>query len=194
MRAALILSAMLLVAGCQKSTPVGGGGAGNDAAGGANMPIVTTTPAPVITPAPVVNAPAYLAKTAANDLFAMETSRAVLATTGNADLRRFAETVLHAHEQSAQAVALAAKNAQIALPRPVLPSDRQQQLDGLKSTSGHDADRLYRDDQRSNLVEAVAIHKSYAADGDVMPLRQAAAGIAPVMQEMIDALGHIELD
>lgn len=172
----------------------GGGGTGEAPAGDANAPIVLETPAPVVTPAPVIHAPAYLTKASANHLFEIETSRAILKTTAKADMRAYAETVLHDHEEAAQRLQQAAQAAGMTLPPPTLPSDRQAQLHGLQTSSGIAADHLYYDDQRSAQVEALAIHKSYAVDGDNVPLRAAAAQSANIAQRHLAALGRVKRD
>ena len=154
--------------------------------------IVVQTPAPVVTPGPVVNAKAYLAKAGAADLFEIETSQAILKTTTKPDIKAFAQMMIETHEKSRDAVMQAARSAGMAPPPPSLPADRQQQLDGIKAATGEAADKLYLDDQLSIHVEALAIHKSYAADGDNPALRAQAAKIAPMVQQHSDALSRIK--
>jgi len=174
----------LLLAGCSEAPPpsVNNVEESNIANGTMMAPVseANAVPAP--------DTPTYLARAGAGDLFEIESSRAILAKTANADLKKFAQMMIDHHTQSTQTVKKAAADAKLTVAPPKLDPAQQTMLDGIKAGSGPAADQAYLDAQRTAHDQALALHQSYAADGDTPALKAAAVEIAPVVEAHITEL------
>lgn len=144
--------------------------------------------------APATDTPAYLAKASAGDLFEIESSRAIMAKTGNAGIKAFAQMMVEAHGQSTQKVKTAAQAAKLSVGAPALDSAQQDTLATIKSASGVAAEKVYLDAQRKAHDEALALHRAYADGGEVPELKTAAGEIVPVVQHHIDELAKLGTD
>lgn len=133
----------------------------------------------------------YLAKAGAGDLFEIESSRAILAKTGNAEIKKFAQAMIDAHSESTAKLKAAAADAGITVAAPALDADQQSKLDAIKSASDDAATRSYLTDQRAAHAAALALHQGYARDGTVPTLKTAANEIAAVVQQHIDMLAKL---
>lgn len=143
--------------------------------------------------APVTDAKTYLEKAGAGDKFEIDSSRAIIRTTKNAEIENFAKMMISAHTDSTEKVKKAAMAAGIKAPDPVLPPELQQKLDAIKAAKGEDADKLYLEAQREGHQAALALHKSYAAGGDTAQLKVVAANIVPVVRDHIKMLDKMSL-
>jgi putative membrane protein len=133
----------------------------------------------------------YLAKAGAGDLFEIESSRAILKTTEDPQVKTFAQMMIKDHEASTTLLKKTAKAADIAVAAPQLQPAQQQSLDAIKAAKGKDADKIYLDAQRDGHAAALMLHKTYAADGNNEELKAAAAQIVPVVQQHITMLDKI---
>lgn len=158
----------------------------NSAAGPAASPPVASAPA-----APAERASDYLAQAGAGDLFEIESSRAVLAKTGNAKVRDFAQMMVKAHQESTAKLKAAASRAKLTVKPPVLTPDQQSMLDRIKTASADNMDAVYVANQKAAHQAALALHQGYAATGDTPALKQAASEIVPVVQSHIRHLSEL---
>lgn len=127
-------------------------------------------------------APAYLANAASSDQFEIQSGQLALQMSQNAQVRNFGNMLVAHHTQSTQQVTAAAQSAGIMIPPPVLLPQHQQMLDQLRA-AGPNFDLAFRDMQINAHQQALTLHQSYAQGGDVPALRNAAAGIVPVVQQ-----------
>lgn len=141
--------------------------------------------------APVTDAKTYLEKAGVGDKFEIESSRAIIKTTKNAEIENFAKMMISAHTDSTEKVKKAAMAAGIKAPEPVLPPELQQKLDAIKAAKGEDADKLYIEAQKEGHQAALALHKSYGAGGDTPQLKVVADNIVPVVRDHITMLNKI---
>lgn len=141
--------------------------------------------------AATVDTPGYLAKAGAGDMFEIESSKAIMAKTGNAGIKEFAQMMIDQHTQSTEKVKAAAQAAQLTVPAPTLEPMQQQALDRIKSATGTEADRAYLDAQRTAHDQALALHQGYATGGDTAQLKTAAGEIAAVVQRHIGELAKL---
>ena len=140
----------------------------------------------------VVDAATYVAKAGAGDLFEIESSRAILKTTKNAQVKDFAEMMIKAHEESTAKVKAAAKAADLNVAPPKLSTEMTLKLTAIKAApAGETADRLYLGAQRQGHKDALALHQGYAAGGDTPALKAVAAEIAPIVEQHIAMLDKI---
>lgn len=139
---------------------------------------------PMSTP---TDAAGYLAKASASDLFEIESSRAIMDKTDNAEVKKFAQMMIDGHTQSTEKLKTAAQSAGMTVSPPMLEPAQQAQVDRIKSAEGDEAVEAYIAAQREAHDAALALHQGYAQNGDTPALKTAAGEIAPVVQ------GHIQM-
>lgn len=156
---------------------------------------VTTTPAESGVPAAaaVVDTADYLARAAAGDRFEIDSSKAILEKTGNADVKAFANMMIADHQKSSDELKAAARKAGLDVPPASLDPDQQGQIDAIRKTSGADADRVYLNAQRTAHAMALSLHTDYAANGTVPDLKATAGRIATVVQQHSNKLSTISI-
>ncbi len=133
----------------------------------------------------------YLAKAGAGDLFEIESSKAVMAKTEDAAVRDFARMMITAHTESTANVKAAATKAGLTVAPPQLDADQRAKVEAIGTASGDAAVRTYLDAQREAHAAALALHQSYAQDGQTAPLKAVAGEIVPVVQSHIDMLAKL---
>lgn len=157
---------------------------------GVNAPEMNDAMAPPTAEA-TINAASYLAKAGAGDLFEIESSKAVLAKTSNADVKMFANMMVDNHSKSTEKLKAAAKADGVSVSPPKLDPSQQSMLDEIKSTQADRVDAIYKAHQAQAHQAALALQQGYAADGDKPALKKAATEIIPVIQKHIEALGKL---
>lgn len=130
----------------------------------------------------------YAAKAGAGDMFEIESSKAVLAKSTNAETKKFAQMMVDHHTQSTAKVMAAAKSANVTPPAPKLEPMQQQMLDEIKSADAAGIDQVYMKHQRTAHQAALALHQGYAKNGDTEAFKKAAGEIAPVVQKHLAEL------
>ncbi|RZJ44873.1 MAG: DUF4142 domain-containing protein [Brevundimonas sp.] len=147
------------------------------------------TPAGTLTPTPP--APTFLMLASAGDLYEIESSRLVLQTTENADIRRFAQMMIEHHTKTTQDAADAAMRAGFTPPTPMLDASKTAMLASLARFTGGERDHLYLTQQMMAHDEALGIVKTYADSGETPELKTAAQATIPVIQGHIAALQRL---
>ena len=127
-------------------------------------------------------------RAAASDLFEIESSKAVLASTTDAGTKKFAQMILDHHTQSTAKIMAAAKAAKLTLTPARLEPMQQQMLNEVKSADAAGVDRVYIKHQATAHQAALALHQGYARNGDADAFKKAAGEIAPVVQKHIAEL------
>jgi putative membrane protein len=138
------------------------------------------TPAGTLTPTPP--APMFLMLAGASDVYEIESSRLVLQTTRNAEVRAFAEMMVEHHTKTTEDAAAAAVRAGLTPPMPTLDAPKRAMLAGLARFEGVERDRLYLTQQTMAHQEALGVMKTYADMGDTPELRAAAQATIPIIQ------------
>jgi putative membrane protein len=168
-------------------TMAGGAMSGNNAMSSVAMANAMTPPT-VDAPS---DAPTYLAKAGAGDLFEVESSKAVQAKSANSDVKMFARMMVDAHTRSTQKLKDAAKADGVAVSPPALDPLQQQMLDEIKAAAPDKVDAIYKAHQSKAHGAALALHQGYAAQGDKPALKKAAGEIVPVVRKHISELGKL---
>lgn len=135
----------------------------------------TTDVAPLPSPAQ-----SFANAAAASDAFEIESSKAALATSTSAAVKRFAQSMIDAHTASTAKLNAAATQAQIT-PDATPNADQAARLAELKGKSGAEFNEAYIDAQKAGHQSALDALKSYAASGDSAPLKAFAAESVPVV-------------
>jgi putative membrane protein len=142
-------------------------------------------------PAAPTDAAGYMAIAGAGDMWEIESSKAFMAKSDDADLKKFAQMMVDHHTQSTEKVKAAAKSASLTAPAPKLDAWQQRMLDEIKAADAAGVDAVYMRHQQAAHQKALALHQGYAANGDNEALKKAASEIAPVVQKHIAELGRM---
>ena len=146
--------------------------------------------AAVAAPAPTTPS-AYVAAAGAGDLYEVQSSRLVLASTGNAKLKSFANMMVADHTKSTADVKAAATASGLTPKPPVLDPAGSKNLAALKAVNGAARDKLYVVQQRAAHQKALALHQGYANAGTAPALKQTAAQIVPAVKHHIEMLASM---
>jgi putative membrane protein len=147
------------------------------------------TPAGTLTPTPP--APTFLMLAGGGDLYEIESSKLVLETTQNPDIRRFAEMMVQHHTRTTQDAAAAAMRAGMTAPTPMLDAPKSAMLASLATFEGAERDHLYLTQQMMAHREALGIMKTYADSGETPELKAAAQATLPIIQNHISMLERL---
>lgn len=146
---------------------------------------------PGLAAAQALPSPRYVAKAGASDQYEIQSSRLVLATTRNGELRRFADGMVRDHTKSTRDVARAAARSGVRAGPPKLDPMGARNIAQLRRARGPARDALYIQQQKTAHRDALALHQGYADDGQAPALRTAARNIVPVVQHHIDELSRM---
>lgn len=167
-------------------------GQNNETKGAATPAEQAATPdanpaATVPTPADEAAAPDFVAKAAASDMFEIEAAKIALKRSTNADVKKFAQSMIDAHTATSQGLkaAVSSSGASITIPT-TLPEDHQEKLDDLNKADAKDFDKKYADGQVDAHQAALNLLQRYAQDGDVAAIKTFAAETAPKVQEHLN--------
>jgi putative membrane protein len=188
----LIILPMLLLGACSRGAADVTNNAAVNATGPENS--VSNSSANSAMTSSTADTPTYLAKAGGGDLFEIQSSQAILAKTGNADIKAFAQAMVTDHGTSTAKLKAAAKEAGITVPPPALDPTQQQALDSIKAATGNDADKAYLGAQRDAHAAALNLHQGYSASGDTPALKAAASEIVPVVEHHRDMLSKLHAD
>jgi putative membrane protein len=135
----------------------------------------------------------YIAKAGAGDLYEIQSSKLVLASTKNANLKKFATQMVADHSKSTADVKTAAGKSGLKPKPPMLDADQKAMIKELQSASGPARDTAYVGQQKTAHAQALALHQGYAATGDKPALKAAAGKIVPVVQHHIEMLNGMKM-
>lgn len=131
----------------------------------------------------------YVTGAAIGDMFEIESSTMALGRSQNAEVKKAAQMIIDDHKKSSAELKALIDGGQVtgvALPT-AMDERRKGLLDNLRGASPADFDDVYLDQQTAAHHEAELLHRNYAAQGDVAPLKTFAAKTAEVVK------GHTEM-
>ncbi|SEN39533.1 putative membrane protein [Sphingomonas gellani] len=146
------------------------------------MLIAAPAAAQVMTPAQ------YVSTAGASDLYEITSSKLVLQTTQDPKIRSFAQMMVMEHTKSTAQVKAAAARARVKAAPAKLNPLQTELVSELRSESGAARDARYIAQQKAAHNQALEVQKAYAMEGTSAPLKAAAAGIVPVVQQHVDML------
>ena len=147
------------------------------------------TPAPATDqPAAPSDAPTYIAKAGASDLYEIQSSQLAQGAGASSKVRDFAGMMIADHNATTRQVLDAARSAGMSPPPPALEPDQQAMLDQLRGLKGTAFDAAYLQQQRVAHSRALALHTGYAKSGDTPALRAVAEGAVPIIRRHIQHL------
>ena len=149
-------------------------------------------PAPLAPPMQArTSANTYLQLAASSDAYEIQSSKLVLQSASNPDVRRFAEMMVSDHAGTTAQLMAAAKEASLGNPANI--QGRQvSMLKALRSTPKAKRERAYVDQQVMSHQEALALHEGFAAQGDNPGLRSVAQGAVPIVRAHLAEIQRIQ--
>lgn len=183
MKKACLIPAILLLGACSGNTDTTDASTQSDDVAAAGTMAAPIDEAPAGTPATPTDAAGYVAKAGAGDMWEIESSKALLAKSGNAEVKRFAQMMIDQHGQSTAKIKAAASASGLEVAPPKLDIDQQKMLDEIKAADAAGIDAIYLTHQRTAHGAALALHNAYATNGDADALKKAAAEIVPVVEK-----------
>lgn len=142
-------------------------------------------------PAATIDAAGYISKAGAGDLWEIESSKALLAKSTSADVKKFAQMMIDHHGKSTAKVKAAAAEAKLDVAPPKLDGDQQKMLSDIKAADAASIDAVYLAHQKTAHDTALALHQGYAASGDTPSLKRVASEIVPVVEAHRTELGKL---
>ena len=120
---------------------------------------------------------------AASDLFEIQSGQIAAQVSMNAETRQYGQMLVQHHTMTSGEMMAAARASGMAPPPPMLDARKQAMLDQLRSTPAARFDAAFFQMQVMAHQEALALHQTYAARGDVPALRAVAARAVPIVQQ-----------
>ncbi|WP_331012101.1 DUF4142 domain-containing protein [Sphingomonas sp.] len=153
--------------------------------------VILAAAAPAVAQAPE-SPSAFVKMAGASDLYEMQSSQAVLKTTKNPAVRKYAQTMIKDHGKTTASVMAAAKAAKLPMTPPALDSEKAAMIQQLNGTTGTARDSLYLTQQAMAHRQALALHQGYSADGSQPALKAAATKAVPIVQHHIMMIDQIK--
>jgi putative membrane protein len=125
---------------------------------------------------------AYVNMAGASDLYEIQSSQLALQKSQDSGVREFAQMMVTHHTQTTQQVTAAARQSGMTPPPPQLTSQQAQMISQLQGATGAAFDRMYKQQQVQAHEMALALHRTYADDGDTEELRRVARSAVPIVQ------------
>lgn len=189
MRKLAILTAALLVAGCD--APDGArsdNAAGDPAATGQDDMAMNSAKDPAVPTMPVSTG-TYVAQAANSDMYEIQAGEMAAKNGQSQQVKDFARMMVTDHTKSSQDMKAMVSKANLGTQPPArLDAEHQAMIDRLKAAKGEAFDREYMSQQVAAHRKALALHQGYAQSGDNTELKGFAAQVIPVIQKHHDWL------
>jgi putative membrane protein len=139
-----------------------------------------------VDPMAPTSAPGFMRMAASSDMFEIESSRMALQMSRNAQVRSYAQTMIDHHTRTTAEMNALAQQAGLAPPPPQMMPNHLAALDRLRATAPADFDAAYKREQITSHQEALNLHRTYAAQGDLAPFRDFAGRTAPIVESHLN--------
>ncbi len=152
----------------------------------------TSTTSPMSQILPPLAAPDFVTKVAISDMFEIQASRLAVRRGGNAQIKAFANQMIHDHTASSAALRTAI-HGQTGLTIPTaLDDDHKHMLDDLTNASAADFDQKYIDQQTHAHQDALDLLNNYSQHGDNDALKTFAGAVVPTVQHHLDMVKQLD--
>lgn len=148
--------------------------------------LLTAPAAPAL--AQSMSSATYVMKAGASDLYERESSKLLLTSTANPQLKSFAQMMVTDHTKSTADVKKAAMKAKVKVAPPKLNAEQSSNMAALRAARGTARDSLYIEQQKTAHQEALMVQQDEADNGRAASLKMAASNIVPVVQHHIEML------
>lgn len=139
-------------------------------------------PAAYADPMSPLSAAGYMSMAASSDLFEIESSRLALQRSQNATVRAFAQTMIDHHGRTSAEMMSIAQQAGMNPPPPQMLPAQLATLERVRAAAPGDFDATYKREQVAGHQEALNLHRTYAAQGDLAPFRDFATRTVPIIE------------
>lgn len=133
----------------------------------------------------------FVAKAGAADLWEVSSSKAALATSQRADVKKFAQMMVDHHTRTTEKLKSAATSGNVQPTPPQMDAMQQRMLDDIKSAQSGTVDAVYLQHQLTAHQAALALHQNYATNGDNDALKKTANEMVGVIKGHIAELQRI---
>ena len=148
-------------------------------------------PAPAPMPARI-SAADFVTKVAMSDMYEVQASRLAVRRAGNAQIRSFAQTMIHDHTATTtQLRGLVRGHDDLPLPT-ALDQQHQDMINELTNANAAEFDQKYVDQQTHAHQDAESLLTGYARDGDNADLKNFASETAPKVQHHLDMVRTLD--
>lgn len=121
----------------------------------------------------------FLMMAAEGDIFEITSSQMAVMKSTNPRVRAYATMLIEHHTMTTNVALTQARAAGIAPPPSILQADKRDMITQLIAAAPADFDRVYLTQQVPSHEAALALHTTYARNGDTPQLRTAASGAVP---------------
>lgn len=137
------------------------------------------------------SSPTYVTMAASADNYEQESSKLVLQTATNPDVRRFAEMMISEHGKTTAELMAAAKAASLGNPSNLV-TEQADMMKALRAMPKDRLERAYVDQQVKAHEQALALHQGYAQMGDNPGLKSVAESAIPIIQRHLGEIRRIQ--
>jgi putative membrane protein len=131
-----------------------------------------------------MTAPMFVQMIAMSDMFEIQSSQAALKNSKDAEVQKFAQTMIDHHTKMSAELKAAVQAGNVSAQIPTsLSGEKAQTLQQLSSLSGEKFDAMYWKAQVQGHQEALQLAQSYAKNGDNAALRQHAEKGTPIIEQ-----------
>jgi putative membrane protein len=131
-----------------------------------------------------MTAPMFVQMIAMSDMFEIQSSQAALKNSKDAEVQKFAQTMIDHHTKMSAELKAAVQAGNVSAQIPTsLSGEKAQTLQQLSSLSGETFDAMYWKAQVQGHQEALQLAQSYAKNGDNAALRQHAEKGVPIIEQ-----------
>jgi putative membrane protein len=178
----------LALAACGQNTSTTD--AANTSALDTTTSVSNANPVSQVLPPPA--APDFVTKVAMSDMFEIQASRLAARRGGNAQIKAFANQMIHDHTASSAALRTAIHgDANLPLPT-ALDDAHKHMLDDLTNASAADFDQKYIDQQTHAHQDALDLLTNYGQHGDNDALKTFASTVQPTVQHHLDMVKDLD--
>ena len=142
----------------------------------------TGTSAPMSGAVTPESANAYVNAAGASDQFEIQSSQIALTKAQRPEVRAFAQTMIDHHAATTRALMAAARASGITPPAPTLMPMQREMIEALQQAPAASFDQLYVSQQIPAHEMALALHRTYAAQGDAPELQTTARAAVPIVE------------
>ncbi|MBS0538873.1 MAG: DUF4142 domain-containing protein [Proteobacteria bacterium] len=136
-------------------------------------------------PMPAPTTDAFLLRTAAANLFDLESSQLALDKSRSSAVRAFADRIVTDHDKVDAAFDKAVEEAGVEAPADEMEPPQRLAVRDLKTKEATAFDEQYVLAQYTNHVETVEMYRTYAASGDNPRLQKFARDVLPLLRDQL---------
>jgi putative membrane protein len=134
----------------------------------------------------------YVTRAAMSDMYEIEAGRLAVKNGESPETRRFGQMMVNDHTKSSEDMKTALAAVSGTAPAPTrLDAEHQGMIDRLENAEGDAFDREYMAQQMAAHRKALALHQSYADDGEDQALKAFAQKVLPVIRTHHDRLNQM---